>query len=110
MTTTQYEEIAPRELRPEVYELHGISRASVEAHYKLYQGYVDNTNKLNEALAALTDLKTPTGGELRRRLGFEYDGMRLHELYFDNLGGKDTLDANSDLMRKIRPESAKKGY
>ena len=45
-----FEEIAPRELRPEVYELEGIPRAAVEAHYKLYQGYV---NKRNEILAKL---------------------------------------------------------
>jgi hypothetical protein len=45
-----FEEIAPRELRPEVYELEGISRAAVEAHYKLYQGYV---NKRNEILGKL---------------------------------------------------------
>jgi len=45
-----FEEIAPRELRPEVYELEGISRAAVEAHFKLYQGYV---NKRNEILGKL---------------------------------------------------------
>ena len=46
----KFEEIAPRELRPEAYELDGISRASIEAHYKLYQGYV---NKRNEVLGKL---------------------------------------------------------
>src|SRR5581483_9859531 len=48
MTTLafHFEEIAPRELRPEVYELEGISRASVEAHYKLYQGYVNKRNEI----------------------------------------------------------------
>ena len=35
-----YEEIKPRELKPALLELEGISRASVEAHHKLYQGYV----------------------------------------------------------------------
>ena len=49
----KFEEIAPRELRPEVYELDGISRASVEAHYKLYQGYV---SKRNEILGKLADV------------------------------------------------------
>ena len=42
----KFEEIAPRELRPEAYELDGISRASIEAHYKLYQGYVAKRNEI----------------------------------------------------------------
>ena len=46
-----FEEIAPRELRPEVYELDGISRAAVEAHYKLYQGYVSKRNEILGKLA-----------------------------------------------------------
>src|SRR5690349_17576360 len=46
-------EIAPRQLRPEVYELEGISRASVEAHYKLYQGYVNKRNEILGKLAAV---------------------------------------------------------
>ena len=49
----KFEEIAPRELRAEVYELDGISRASIEAHYKLYQGYV---NKRNELLGKLAEV------------------------------------------------------
>ena len=51
----KFEEIKPRELRPEVYELDGISRASVEAHYKLYQGYV---NKRNEILGKLANVRS----------------------------------------------------
>ena len=47
------EEIAPRELKPELYELEGISREAVEAHYKLYEGYVA---KRNEILARLADV------------------------------------------------------
>ena len=47
---SSYEEIRPRELKPALLELDGISRASVEAHYKLYQGYV---NKRNEILGKL---------------------------------------------------------
>jgi len=84
-------------------QLDGLSNEQLEQHYKLYQGYVNNTNILNDKLSTLSpdDLKGPVGGELRRRLGFEYNGMRLHELYFDNLGGKDTLDATTDLGKKI---------
>ena len=55
----QFEEIAPRELRPEVYELDGISRASVEAHYKLYQGYVAKRNEiLGSSPASTSRLRT----------------------------------------------------
>lgn len=70
--------------------LAGISDATLETHFGLYEGYVKNTNLLNEHLAQLRDAHRNTGSdpdfaELVRRLGFEYNGMRLHELYFDNL-------------------------
>jgi Fe-Mn family superoxide dismutase len=47
----KFEEIAPRELRPELFEMDGISRASVEAHYRLYQGYVNKRNEILHKLA-----------------------------------------------------------
>ncbi|MBM3464695.1 MAG: superoxide dismutase [Armatimonadetes bacterium] len=84
--------------------LDGISQEQLEQHYKLYQGYVTNTNLLNDQIADLLargEGKTPTVAELRRRFGFEYNGMRLHEFYFDNLGGKGALDAGSELGKKI---------
>jgi superoxide dismutase, Fe-Mn family len=70
--------------------LKGISDHTLEIHFGLYEGYVKNTNLLNEQLderirkgtAAPTDLAF---AELTRRLGFEYNGMVLHEQYFDNL-------------------------
>ena len=70
--------------------LQGISDRTIEMHFGLYEGYVKNTNLLNEQIAAkiqagraaATDLEF---AELNRRLSFEYNGMRLHELYFDNL-------------------------
>ncbi len=65
----------------------GISDYQIEAHLELYKGYVTNTNKLNEQLAAMTASKpaAPEYAELKRRLGFEYNGMVLHEYYFGNL-------------------------
>ncbi|MCC6743975.1 MAG: superoxide dismutase, partial [Acidobacteria bacterium] len=81
--------------------LNGISDKQLEQHYKLYAGYVANTNKLNEQLAELIkagDTLSPKFGELTRRMGFEYNGMRLHEYYFDNMtssGG--SLEAGSKL-------------
>ena len=86
-----FEEIAPRELRPEVYELDGISRASVEAHYKLYQGYV---NKRNEILRKLAEVDLSSANQvysdlraLKVDLTFALGGIKNHELYFAHLGG-----------------------
>ncbi len=69
----------------------GFSETLLKNHFTLYQGYVTNTNKLLDTLGAmLSDAKTatPEYAELKRRLGWEFNGMRLHELYFENLGGK----------------------
>jgi Fe-Mn family superoxide dismutase len=78
--------------------LTGISDRTLETHFKLYEGYVKETNRLNEKLAEfLADGRVdqeemPAYSELTRRLGFEYNGMVLHEHYFENLkrqGGGD---------------------
>jgi Fe-Mn family superoxide dismutase len=72
----------------ELKGLRGLSTLQIETHLELYAGYVNNTNKLNEQLAELAatgKAGTPAYSELIRRLGFEYNGMRLHELYFENL-------------------------
>jgi Fe-Mn family superoxide dismutase len=70
--------------------LHGISDATLEMHFGLYEGYVKNANLLNERLGEIRSAgkaagSDPAFAELVRRLGFEYNGMRLHEYYFDNL-------------------------
>jgi len=72
----------------------GFSNALLENHFTLYRGYVANTQKLAQMLSEAvregrTD--TPEFAELKRRFGWEWNGMRLHELYFENLGG----DSNS---------------
>ena len=86
-----FEEIAPRELRPEAYELDGISRATIEAHYKLYQGYV---NKRNEILGKLAEVDTASANQvyseiraLKVDLSFAVGGIKNHEIYFEHLGG-----------------------
>ena len=93
MTTLAFnhEEIAPRELKPALYELDGISRESVEAHYKLYQGYVA---KRNEILSKLGDIDLEAANQvyselraLKVDLSFALGGIKNHELYFDHLGG-----------------------
>ena len=78
--------------------LNGISDETLEMHLKLYEGYVKETNRLTEKISELLkdgnvdQEEMPAYSELKRRLGFEYNGMVLHEYYFDNLkkhGGGD---------------------
>ena len=83
--------------------MEGFSQTLLANHFTLYQGCVTNTNKLTDILAAmLKDGKTatPEYAELKRRFGFEFNGMRLHEYYFENLGGKTALDKSGALTRK----------
>jgi Fe-Mn family superoxide dismutase len=87
----QFEEIAPRELKPALLELDGISREAVEAHYRLYQGYV---NKRNEILGLLGDVDLAGANQvysevraLKVDLSFAIGGIKNHEIYFEHLGG-----------------------
>ena len=85
--------------------LNGISEKTLEIHLGLYSGYVKNTNTLNEQVIELTEqgkTGTPAYSELKRRYGFEYNGMRLHEYYFGNLkpGGSD-VKSSSKLGAKL---------
>jgi Fe-Mn family superoxide dismutase len=86
-----HEEIAARELKSELLEMDGISRASVEAHYKLYEGYV---NKRNEILKKLADVDASSANQvysdirsLKIDLTFAIGGVKNHEIYFEHLGG-----------------------
>ena len=82
----------------------GFSETLLKNHFTLYQGYVTNTNKVIDALGQmLKDGKTgnPEFAELKRRLGWEFNGMRLHEYYFDNLGGKSGINKNGKLVKKL---------
>ncbi len=83
--------------------LPGFSETLLKNHFTLYQGYVTNTNKVLDTLdAMLKDGRagTPEYAELKRRLGWEFDGMRLHEYYFENLGAK-ALAPGGKLAQKI---------
>lgn len=62
----------------------GISETLLNNHFTLYAGYVTNTNKLID-LMKTHEVGTPEYAELHRRFGWEWNGMRLHELYFENL-------------------------
>ena len=73
-------------------------------HFTLYQGYVTNTNKVLDSLdAMLKDGKgaAPEYAEMKRRLGWEFDGMRLHEFYFENLGGEAVMPKDGRLAARM---------
>ncbi len=81
----------------------GFSEVLLKNHFTLYQGYVTNTNKVLDLLGAMLNegkAGTPEYAELKRRLGWEFDGMRLHEFYFENLGAK-ALNSAGALAKKI---------
>ena len=87
--------------------LEGFSETLLKNHFTLYQGYVTNTNKVLDALAAMLaegKTGTPEYAELKRRLGWEFNGMRLHEYYFENLGGKGALAAGGKLGKALAAE------
>ena len=88
--------------------LKGISDQTLEMHFKLYEGYVKETNKLTERInefisdGNVDQEEMPAYSELTRRLGFEYNGMVLHEYYFDNLisgGGTGDPDRTSPFLK-----------
>jgi Fe-Mn family superoxide dismutase len=84
--------------------MQGFSEVLLKNHFTLYQGYVKNTNKLlDDTVRLCRDNKTemPDYAEQKRRLGWEFNGMRLHELYFGNLGGKSPVDKNGNLSRQL---------
>lgn len=70
------------------HDLQGISNDQIDDHWGLYVGYVNNVNQLNDDLAQLRIQQTPQPlilADRRRRYGFEYNGMVLHEYFFENL-------------------------
>lgn len=66
--------------------LDGLSQKQLEVHLGLYEGYVKNINLLEDQAAELSKMDAEKYAfaieSVRRRLGFEFDGMRMHELYF----------------------------
>jgi superoxide dismutase, Fe-Mn family len=88
MTTVLQQSYTPRKWK--LAGLKGISDHTLETHFGLYEGYVKNTNLLSEQLDAFAragkaEAANLSFAELTRRLGFENNGMVLHEYYFDNL-------------------------
>jgi Fe-Mn family superoxide dismutase len=84
--------------------LKGISQKNIEEHYKLYEGYVKNSNLILEKVSKMKDDEENSYAvsEMQRRFSFEFNGMRNHEYYFESLsGGQSDLDENSGLYKKI---------
>ena len=103
---TTYEQITARALKPALLELDGISRETIEAHYKLYQGYV---NKRNEILGKLDGVDLSTANQvysdlraLKVDLTFAIGGIKNHEIYFEHLGGSggDPAGIFADLVKR----------
>lgn len=80
--------------------MEGFSDQALDLHFALYEGYVNNTNKILDLLAK-AEKESPSYAELKRRLGWEWNGMRLHELYFEGLGGKGEIDKSGNLYKAL---------
>lgn len=82
----------------------GFSDLLLKNHFTLYEGYVANFNKLNDLLIAMEaegKVGTPVDAELNRRFGWEFNGMRLHELYFGNMKNGGAQISGGSLVEKI---------
>ncbi len=83
-------------------DLTGISNETLAMHFKLYEGYVTNTNTYNQRIADLIGsgeldaTQVAAFSEIKRRFGFEYNGMVLHEYYFDNMKKHGAGDPGKD--------------
>ncbi len=90
-----------------ILKMEDFDRGLLESHFKLYQGYVKNTNALVTKLKDLSAAgkgRTPEYAGLKRMYGWEFGGMRLHEYYFSNLAGNGQPDKNSALYKSIEKQ------
>jgi Fe-Mn family superoxide dismutase len=103
MSTTKFREYEQKDFS-HLRGLTDITDAQLDVHFGLYAGYVKNTNLCNKTIAELTDggkAGTPEYAEINRRLGFEYNGMRLHEYYFENLASAGKGEPGPMLKRAL---------
>jgi Fe-Mn family superoxide dismutase len=85
--------------------MEGFSETLLKNHFTLYQGYVTNTNKVADKLTAMAaegKFAEPEYAELKRRFGWEFNGMRLHELYFGNMGGSKPVNPDGRLGKALK--------
>ncbi len=87
-------------------ELAGLSKKQIEVHLALYEGYVKHVNLITQMIAKLkaedADGNAFVINELRRRLGFEFDGMRMHEYYFEQFEGEKGGSPESALALAVK--------
>lgn len=101
-----------RKYEPKNYDnlignIEGLNDDLLKMHFKLYQGYVNNANTLLEKIQQMNSSgqnRTPEFAGLKHMLGWEFDGMLLHEYYFENLGGKQNLDSQDPFYKKIETD------
>lgn len=96
------------ELKFNIGVLQGISAKNIEEHFKLYAGYVTHSNLVLEKIEELSvdaEKNMIILSGLQKRFGFEYNGMRNHEIYFRSLSdGAKTLKDTSELKKAIAEE------
>lgn len=92
-------------------ELAGISSKTIGEHLKLYAGYVKHANLIIDRITELsadtesTEKNAFTISELQRRFGFEFDGMRNHEYYFEQFeGGAKDIPKEGKLWKKLEAD------
>jgi Fe-Mn family superoxide dismutase len=93
-----------QEKKFDIGTLDGLSEKQISEHLKLYAGYVKNVNAIESELARLMQDSAANAielSELKRRYAFEWNGMRLHELYFDALGNATAPNTESPLAQAI---------
>jgi len=95
-----------------LHGLQGISDQTIDMHLSLYEGYVKATNALQGRIAeflkdgSVDQEEMPAYSELTRRLGFEYNGMVLHEYYFENLSSQASLEPDGTSAFRRRAEAS----
>jgi superoxide dismutase, Fe-Mn family len=85
----------------------GLDDALLKMHFKLYEGYVNNSNAVLQKIQDFSSAeqnRTPEFAGLKRILGWEFNGMLLHEYYFENLGGDKPLNENDPLYLKMKQD------
>ena len=93
--------------------LTGLSEKQIQVHLALYEGYVKHVNLIMEKIRALKEVDVEGNAyliaELRRRFAFEFDGMRMHEYYFEQFeGGQTSLTSGSALGKAVAENTANK--
>jgi Fe-Mn family superoxide dismutase len=89
-------------------ELKGLSKKQLDVHLALYEGYVKHVNLILEKIQKLREEDAEANSfvmnELRRRLGFEFDGMRMHEYYFEQFEGGPLEASPEGILKKVATE------